>query len=122
MNLRGRMRHVERRAGIGVNVTIPIIWDGRNEDRWRERVDEAHENGWGIKLMRISIQDQADTVEEADDIVARHREKRERIPMTVYRRGSQGEDVLAEWRPELPEWLYVGDGQRERQRHDVQDA
>ncbi len=66
MNLRGRMRHVERRAGIGVNVTIPIIWDGRNEDRWRARLEEAHENGWSIRLFSIGIQDQAESVEEAE--------------------------------------------------------
>ncbi len=111
MSLRSRMRHVEHRAGVGRAVTIPIILDGRNHDRWRERAEKAHRRGWKIKLIRIGVQHQADTVEEAEAIVAEHREKRERMPVWVYKRGTQGEKVLAKWAPELPLWLRGDDGE-----------
>ena len=56
-------------------------------------------------LIIISLQTQADTAEEAEAQVARHREEDGAVPITVYKKGSRQEEVLARWDPGLPEWL-----------------
>lgn len=105
MSLRGRVRRVEEGAGLGVDVVVPVIWDGTNEDRCREHAERARRHGWKIRLILIGVQDTAGSVEEADAIVVRHRESQGAVPITVYREGSRMGEVLAEWEPRLPEWL-----------------
>ncbi len=105
MTIRRRLRRVERKAGFGDDVLVPIVWDGKDEELWRERVEEADQNGWGINLIAFSVIDEADTVEQARTLITEHRESGDPLPITVYKRGSRADEVLAEWDPGLPDWL-----------------
>ena len=105
MGVRHRLQAIEDRMNLGEDIFLPIILDGRNETMWRERVERAHERGNRLNVIRYCVQYQAETAKEAEDIVARHREEDGAWPITVYREGTQLDEVLAEWDPGLPEWL-----------------
>ena len=105
MSVRRRLEAVEDRLNVRDDVRVTILWPGRNEGLCRERVGEARRRGWSLNIIRIGVVQVADTVEEAEAIVAQHKVDRDRMPVTVYSRSNPGTEVLAEWAPELPEWL-----------------
>jgi hypothetical protein len=115
MGVRHRLQAIEERMNLGEDNFVPIIVDGRNEKMWRERVERAHERGHRLNVIRFRVQHQAETAEEAEDIVSRHRERDRPWPITVYRKGTQKDEVLAEWDPGLPEWLR--DNEAHSQQH-----
>lgn len=105
MSIRRRVGRLERTLGNDPSHVLPVILDGNDDDAWRPRVEAARRNGHAIRIIRFSLQDEADTVEEAEAIIARHREKHGRTAAEVFRRGTRGEELLAEFDPGLPEWL-----------------
>ena len=105
MSVRRRLEAVEDRLNVHDVVVVPIVWIGRNENLWRARAEEARRRGWSLNIIRIGVVRVANTVEEAEAIVTQHKVDRNRMPVTVYRRGAPGGAVLAKWAPELPEWL-----------------
>ncbi len=105
MSVRRRVRSLEQQMGARSRIRIPIFWDGRSEEIWRHRAEDARARGQPIQLIQFTLMDEAETPEEAEAKVAAHREDGEGMPITVYRRGSKATEVLAEWDPGLPEWL-----------------
>lgn len=111
MSLRRRVGHLERTLEKNPDLVLPVILDGVHDEAWRPRVEEARRNGNTIRVIRIGLQAEAATREEAEAIIARHREEHDRMDVEVYLRGSEGRVVLAAWDPGLPAWLRdPGDG------------
>jgi len=92
------------------DVRIRIFWDGVDVQPIRERVADARQRGVPIDLIRFGLMDEADTLEEAQALVEEHRREGDQMPITIYRRGTRGEEVLAEWDPGPPAWLQGDDG------------
>ncbi len=88
---------------------VLINWPGRGPDLCRKRVEDAQSRGCTLKIVRFSIVRVADTVEEAEAVLAQHQVDRPQTPVTVYSRRNPGTEVLAEWAPDLPEWLQEAD-------------
>ena len=109
MSVRRRVRAIEERVRVHDHVRVPIILDGRDYDHWRARVEEARRHGWRLNVIRFSVMHVAETLEEAEALVAQHQDQGSSWPITVYRDASPPEEILAEWAPELPEWLRDGD-------------
>ena len=105
MSLKRRMKTLELRAGIGEDVSILVTWFGKGEHIWRERVEEARRRGWRVRVIRYGVEHYADSLDDAEDLVAKHRDTCGQAPITVYRNGSKVEEVLAEWDPGIPKWL-----------------
>lgn len=103
MTLRKRLRDLEQT--LRPHYDVPIFWDGRDEENVRARVQQARDSGHGIQVIRFTLSDQADTVEEGETLVARHREGGDGVAIEVVRRGTHGREVLAAWDPGLPVWL-----------------
>ena len=105
MSLKRRLIKVEKAHGVGISITVPIIWGGKDEEHWRKRTEMARAKGWSIKLIRIAVSHALDSKEEAEAAVAEHREVGNKwIPITVHSRTNPSE-VLAKWDPGLPDWL-----------------
>ncbi len=105
MSLKRRLANVERQHGIGVSITIHIIWSGKDEEHWRKRAELAKEKGWGIKIIRITVTHVAQTKNEAEVLVKEHRATGNKwTPIAVHSR-AKGNEILAEWDPGLPDWL-----------------
>ena len=92
MAMRRRVERLERELGCR-DVAVPIILDGRNEDLARA----AYERGGPVQIVRIEVTAEAETMEEAEAIIAQHRD----LPVTVCHPDGR---LLAEWDPGLPEW------------------
>ncbi len=107
MSVRRRLEAVEDRLNVHDDVRVHILWSGRNEGLCRERVEEAQRRGWRLNIIRIGVLHVADTVEEAEALLAKHKASGKEIPITVYARGSEGTKTLAQWDPGLPAWLLV---------------
>ena len=108
MRMRNRIAAAERQVGMRKTRAALIIWGGRDDGIWRARAEEAKRRGSRIRIIRIGLQDFAETVDEAEALIAKHRAKRKTvISITIYR-GSvmpRKKEVLAHWEAELPEWL-----------------
>ncbi len=105
MSMRRRVAAVEQAMQVNTDVRVPIVLGFGNDDHWRERAEEARRHGWGLNVIRFGLCQVAETVEEADAIVAQHREEEGACPVTVYLKGTRNDEVLVEWDPGLPEWL-----------------
>jgi hypothetical protein len=104
MTIRRRLASAERKLRLDDSISVPIVWDVRNEEPSRERVEEAVSRGQPFYLVTISLQDVADTAEEAEELLRHHRERIEdRSPIRIVARDS--DEILAEWEPERPDWL-----------------
>ncbi len=110
MGVRRRVRSLEERMGINSHIRVPIIWDGRSEEFWRRRAEDARARGQPIQVIRFTLIDEAESPEEAETKVAAHREAGDAMPLTVYRRGSRATEVLTDWDPGLPAWLRTEEG------------
>jgi hypothetical protein len=110
MSMRRRVVTLERLRRVGEHIRIPIVWDGLTEQPWRARVAEARERGADVHVIRIGLMDEADSLEDAEAKVAMHRQDAPLMPFTVYRRGTHGREVLAEWNPDLPDGNRAGAG------------
>ena len=104
MSLRRRVKAMEQRFAPAHQVLIPVFLHGGNHDHARERLEYAREHGYRVRLIRFSVGDVADSLEQAEEIVANHRTARPNAPITIYRRGSDPEEVLARWDQGFPEW------------------
>ena len=105
MSMRRRIAAVEQSMHVRSDVPVSVFWDGRDDDRCRERVEDARRRGSPLNIIRFTLFEVADTVEEAEAIVSQHRADGGRMAVTVYSRAAPGVEVLAEWDPGLPEWL-----------------
>jgi hypothetical protein len=115
MRLRRRLEQVERVMGDRAGV-MAVLWLGKDDAGLRARVEEGRRLGCQIRVVEFGVSDQADTMEEAEATVAKHREAADPMPITVYRRGTRGTEVLTEWDPGLPEWLRDPEDDAEEER------
>ena len=81
------------------NDALTVFWDGNEA-----QLEAAKRTGRPLTVVCFGLEESADSVEEAEEMVRRHRESGARHPITVYRRAER-DRVLAAWDPGLPEWL-----------------
>ena len=105
MSVRRRLVDLERKMGLRSDVVVPIILSGHEDDVWRDRAENARALGHRLRIVRLTASDEAETLEEAEALIPRHREQGHAIPIEVYRKGSNGSETLAAWDPGLPDWL-----------------
>jgi hypothetical protein len=104
MSLRHRVRRVEGQVGLVNHGKVPIIWDGKMVDMWRERAEMARRRKAGINVILFGYETCADSMEDARALVAEHRETAGFARLVVHRRGDR-DKVLMTYEPELPDWL-----------------
>lgn len=61
-----------------------------------ESLEREHRMSSGFRVI-LTVLDEAETLEEAEDIIARHREEGGGLPIEVARRGTAGDEILASW-------------------------
>jgi hypothetical protein len=105
MSIRTRLEALERRVGRSKDVVVSILLAGSDEERWRRRAEEARRCGYRLRIVRFTTVDQADTLEEAEAVIQRHKEVPCPMPITVYRGASRDGDPWVTWDPGLPDWL-----------------
>jgi hypothetical protein len=103
--MQSRIRRLERRLGIGGGEHWPLVWDPEHLENTRECVAKVLADGNRIGLMTETCSAEASSVEEAEALVARHRERTKSHAIRVVTELNGGE-LLAEWLPEIPDWVW----------------
>ena len=57
MNLDRRVRAVEATLGVDRETPIVVVWDGRDTERFRTRVERARELGHPLRIIRVGVED-----------------------------------------------------------------
>ncbi|HMS18872.1 MAG TPA: hypothetical protein PKA37_18680 [Planctomycetota bacterium] len=108
MNLNRRIEGLEREYGKPTGVRT-VIWMGSEEEEpTRSIVEKCRAEGVGIRVITFSVKHHADTVEEAQELVASHKAKHPDTAITVFLRSYDEVKVLASYNPGLPAWLSAG--------------